>query len=223
MGLTVVTIEVGNPARPKQTVPADSFILRFLLFGALQALIAASSLPAAEGQARVKLATLAPRGTSFHQTLQTMGEKWRQSPGGGVALTIYPDGTMGGEANMVRKMRAGQIQAAMLSVGGLSEIEDSVRALQNMPMMFHSLEEVDYVREKLQPALEKKFLEKGFVILFWGDAGWVRFFSRHPAVRPDDFKKLKMFAWSGDNNQIDIMKSAGYHPVPLEYTDTLTG
>ena len=115
---------------------------------------------AADTAAKIKLATLAPKGTSFHQILQSMGEKWRQSPGGGVALTIYTDGTMGGEADMVRRMRAGQIQAGMLSVGGLAEIEDSVRALQNMPMMFRSLDEVDYVRQKLQPMLEKKFLDK---------------------------------------------------------------
>lgn len=185
--------------------------------------IAVHFLSAGEPPVRVKLATLAPRGTSFHQILQAMGEKWRQAPGGGVTLTIYPDGTMGGEPDMVRRMRIGQIQAAMLSVGGLAEIESSVRALQNMPMMFRSLDEVDHVRGKLQPDLEKRFLEKGFVILFWGDAGWVRFFSKQAATHPDELKRMKMFAWAGDNNQIDIMKSAGYHPVPLEYTDILTG
>jgi TRAP-type C4-dicarboxylate transport system substrate-binding protein len=39
---------------------------------------------------------------------------------------------------------------------------------------------VDYVREKMRPAMEKKFLDKGFVVLAWGDAGWVRFFSKEP-------------------------------------------
>ncbi len=196
---------------------------RSVLLAMLAALVLCTGhLAAADAPTKIKLATLAPKGTSFHQILQTMGDKWRQAPGGGVGLTIYTDGTMGGEADMVRRMRAGQIQAAMLSVGGLSEIDDSVRCLQNLPMAFHSLDEVDYIRQKLQPMLEKKFLDKGFIILFWGDAGWVRFFSKQPATLPDEFKKMKMFTWSGDNNQIDLMKAAGYHPVPLEYTDTLT-
>ena len=133
------------------------------------------TLRAAEGAARIKLATLVPRGTSLHQILQTMGDKWVKTSNGNLAVTIYADGTMGSEADMVRRMRAGQIQAAMLSVGGMSEIEESVRGLQNMPMMFRSLEEVDYIREKLRPKLEKRFLEKGFVVLFWGDVGWIRF------------------------------------------------
>ena len=67
---------------------------------------------------------------------------------------------------MVRRMRVGQLQAGTLTTVGLAEIEPAVTGLQNMPMMFRSLEEVDYIGEKLQPMLEKRLLEKGFVVLF---------------------------------------------------------
>jgi TRAP-type C4-dicarboxylate transport system substrate-binding protein len=185
--------------------------------------VAAEPAPAKAAQVRVKLATLAPRGTSLHQSLLSMREKWRQAPEGGVDLVIYTDGTMGSEADMVRRMRLNQLQAAMLSVGGLTEIEPEASALQHMPMMFRSFEEVDYVREKLRPMLEKKMLDKGFVVLFWGDAGWIRYFSRTAALHPDEFKKMKMFVSAGDNKQVDIMRSAGYRPVQLEWSDALTG
>jgi TRAP-type transport system periplasmic protein len=178
---------------------------------------------AEQPQTRVKLATLAPRGSSIHQILQAMGEKWRDAPGGGAALTIYTDGTMGGEAEAVRRMRVNQVQAGMLSVAGLAQIDRAVTALQFMPMVFRSTSEVEYVRHRLRPMLDKRMEEKGFVALFWADAGWVRFFSKKPVIRPDDLKKLKMFALSSDVNQIDLMKSVGFQPVPLEYTDTLTG
>ncbi len=180
-------------------------------------------MPGAGGSARIKLATLAPRGSSFHRILQAMGERWRGAPGGGVSLTVYTDGTMGGEADMVRKMRIGQIQAAMLTAVGLREIDDSVTAIQFMPMMFRSLDEIDYVREKLAPELEKRMLDKGFVVLFWGDAGWVRLFSRGPVLRPRDLKGMKLCALAGDSYQIDIMKAAGYQPVPIETSDILPG
>jgi TRAP-type C4-dicarboxylate transport system substrate-binding protein len=168
---------------------------------------------------RIKLATLAPRGSSYHKALLEMGQKWRQS---GIALTIYADGVQGGESVVVQKLRAGQLQAGMLTVTGLSDIDPSVTALQNMPMMFRSLDEVDYVRQKLTTPIEKRFQEKGFIILFWGDAGWVRFFSRRPAVRPADLKSQKMFVWQGDNPQVDLMKGYGYQPVPLETSDIYT-
>ena len=177
----------------------------------------------AQAPARVRLATLAPKGSSYHQILLAMGEKWRQAPGGGASLTIFADGSMGGEADMVRRMRVGQIQAGMLTVVGLSEIDPSVSALQNMPMMFRSLDEVDYIRQKLAPSIEKKFLEKGFVVLCWGDSGWVRFFSKEPVIFPADLKRMKLFTWAGDAKQLDIMKAGGYQPIPLETNDILPG
>jgi TRAP-type C4-dicarboxylate transport system substrate-binding protein len=104
---------------------------------------------------------------------------------------------------------------------GLREIDSSVAALQNLPLLFRSWDEVDAVREKLRPAMEKRFLEKGFVVVAWGDAGWVRFFSKEAATRPDDYKRMKFFAWGSEPEQQDIMKSLGYTPVPLETTDIL--
>jgi TRAP-type C4-dicarboxylate transport system substrate-binding protein len=172
---------------------------------------------------KIRLGALAPRGTTWHRGLVEMGEKWRAAEGPGAQFIVYPGGAQGGEADMVRRMRVGQLNAAMLTVVGLTEIDDSVAALQKMPMVFRSWDELDYVREKLRPILEKRFRDKGFVVLCWGDAGWVRFFSKEPALRPADFRRMKVFAWAGDNPQADLMKSLGYQPVVLEIADILPG
>jgi TRAP-type C4-dicarboxylate transport system substrate-binding protein len=152
-----------------------------------------------------------------------MGQKWRQAPDGGATLTIYTDGTMGSEFDVIRRLRIGQLQAAMLTVVGLAEIDESIHVLEYMPMMFRSLEEMERILEQLRPILEKKMLEKGFVTLFWGDAGWIRWFTNKPVKYPEDLKKMDIFVWAGDNKQLDLMKAAGYHPVPLEASDILTG
>src|SRR6266498_61015 len=117
----------------------------------------------------IRLATLAPAGTSLHQALQVMRQKWLQASNGEVQLTLFTNGTMGDEAQMVQRMRVGQLHAAMVTVVGLSDIDRSVTALQYMPMMFRSLDEVDFVREQLRARLEQKLLDKGFVVLFWAD------------------------------------------------------
>lgn len=189
-----------------------------LLFSVLLAVVMVCA--PANAQVRVKLGTLAPKDSSPHQSLKVMAEKWRQAPGGGVQLVVFTDGTQGGEADMVRRMRIGQLQAAMLTATGLAQIDDSVTALETMPLVYRTLDEVDYVREKLRPKLEQAFADKGFIVLFWTD-GWVKFFSRRPVVSPDDLKSQKLFAWAGDNKSIDIIKAAGYQPIPLETTDIL--
>jgi TRAP-type transport system periplasmic protein len=198
--------------------------LKWFAAWAVVAIIAAGSgVARAEEPVKIRLATLAPKGSTYHRVLQEMAEKWRTAQGGGSTFTIYTDGTQGGEGDMVRRMRVGQLNAALLTGLGMGEIDRGVGALQFTPMVFKDWNEVDYVREKVRPSLEKRILDKGFVVLFWGDAGWVRYFSKEPAVRPDDFKKTKLFVWAGDTDQGDLMKSMGYQPVPLEVTDILPG
>lgn len=170
---------------------------------------------------QLRIGTLAPKNSLYHRQLMELGEAWRGAQGAGAKYLVYPDGSQGGETDMVRRMRIGQLQGGLLSVVGLREIEPSISALQTLPLMFRNWEEVDYVREKMRPAMEKKFLDKGFVVLAWGDAGWVRFFSKEAAVRPDDFKKMKFFSWGSEVEQQEIMKSLGYTPVPLETGDIL--
>ena len=85
-------------------------------------------------QTRIRLATLIPSGTSYHHSLLEMGEKWKKASNGNIALTIYPDGIMGSEDEIVRRMRVGQLQAAVLTVSGLSAIDPAVGALQKMPL-----------------------------------------------------------------------------------------
>src|SRR5262249_26506035 len=92
-----------------------------------------------------------------------------------------------------------------------------------IPMMFRSYDELDFVRDRLRPTLEKRIEEKGFVVLNWGDAGWVMFFARERFAGPDDLKKMKLFVWAGDNDAVDLWKASGFHPIPLATTDILPG
>jgi TRAP-type transport system periplasmic protein len=180
-------------------------------------------LAAGERATRISLGTLAPRGSVYHQSLLNMGEQWREAPGGGVRLVIYPDGTQGGEADMVRLMRVGTLQAGLLTGVGLAAIEPAVAGLQSFPMLFRDFDEFDYVNEQLRPRLEERLAERGFVMLFWGDTGWIRYFFQESTMTPDELRKRRIFVWAGDVHQVSIMKQLGYNPVPLETADILTG
>ena len=196
-------------------LPASRFTRQWA-FLVLAATLVSVQLLGADKPVNLRLGTLAPRGTSYHKSLQLIGEKWRQLSNGGVRLTIYPDGTQGGEADMVGLMQTGNLDAGLLTATGLSEIEPDVTALQSMPMAFRTLDEVDYVGEKLRPFLEKRLLDKGYVVLFWTDSGWVRFFSKSPVAHPDDLRKLKLFSWVGNAHEYDLWKATRFHPVALE-------
>ncbi len=206
----------GEPARwtRRRFLPAAAALGVGLLAGANTALAAPRAI-------RVRLGTLAPKGSSYYKELAAMGEKWRLASKGGVLLTIYPDGTMGGESDMVQRMRLGQLQAGLLTAPGLADIEPGVSGLQLMPMTFRTLEEVDFIGRKLEPMLEKRLEAKGFVALFWSDTGWVRFFSKDPVIGPDDLRKTKLFVGAGSPAQMDLYRSVRLNAVPLETVDIL--
>ena len=170
----------------------------------------------------INMGTLAPEGSPWHQIVLQMGEQWRVISAGKVKLRIYPGGVLGDEQDMVKKMRIGQLQAVSVTDVALREIEPAVYSLQ-VPMMLQSYEELDYVRDRITPGLEKMIEAKGYVVLNWGDVGWVHFFTKAPASRLSDIRKMKLFTWAGDNEELEMWKGAGFRPVPLAATDILMG
>ncbi len=174
---------------------------------------------------RLAVGTLAPRGSSFHKAFQDMGDDWKKVSGGRVELVIYP-GTQGGEATMIRRMGVNQLQGAMLTAAGMGDIDKSATALQLLPMAFQSWAEVDHVREALRPELERQFNARGYEIIFWADAGWVRWFSRRPIRTPADLRPMRVFTSPGDREAMEITRDY-YQPVVLEadkiYTALSTG
>jgi TRAP-type C4-dicarboxylate transport system substrate-binding protein len=164
------------------------------------------------------MATLAPADSAWFKVMENMGAEWKRISGGNVTLSIRAGGVVGDEPDSVRRLRMGSIQAAALSGAGLSDVDQGVAALQ-IPMMFDSYDELDYVRDRIGPKLQKRIEDKGFVLLNWGDAGWVQFFSNKPVTKLDDLRKLRLFTWAGDPTAEEIWKTAGFHVVPLAATD----
>jgi len=182
-------------------------------------LFATATLPA---QTVIRLGTLVPKGSRWDEILINMGEEWKKVSGGKVELRIYPGGEQGDEPEMVQKVRIKKLQAVAISGAGLSGIDSAVTSLE-VPMMLNSYEELDYVRDHISARLEKGLLQRGFVVLNWGDAGWVHFFTKTPAMKPDEIRKMKLCVLQGDNSTFELYKINGFRPVALAATDILTG
>jgi TRAP-type C4-dicarboxylate transport system substrate-binding protein len=195
--------------------------LRFLSLASVLAALVAAPSAAFAGPVVIKMATLIPEGSSWHRIMKESADRWAKISNGQVKVIIYPGGTQGDDPDLVRKMRLGTLNAALLSSVGVGEIEKAVWAL-SVPMAYNDYDEMYYVHEKLRPKLEASMAEKGFVVLNWADAGWGHFFSVKPVKTPDDMRALKLFVWAGDTKSIEIWRSAGFNPVPLPGTELAT-
>jgi TRAP-type C4-dicarboxylate transport system substrate-binding protein len=194
---------------------------RLELLALLLLLGSAFAPPASAQEVRIKLGTLAPVGSTWHTLLLEMGETWKQVSDGKVQLKIYAGGTQGNEGEMIRKMSIGQLQAAAITAVGMRVITPEPQA-EDAPGLIESYEEYDYVHERMRADLEAAVAKKGYVVLNWGEVGFVHLFSTEPYRTPADFSKGKVFSWEGDPASEAAWKAAGLRPVVLSSTDMIT-
>jgi len=200
-----------------------------LLFACLAALGLAMAVPArAQAQApppgepiKIKVGTIAPKDTPWHDVIMEIGAKWKKASGGRISFTIFGGGVLGDEADMIGKLRIDQLQMGAFTSVGLKTITKEMSALW-IPLLFQNYDELDYVRGKIDGRMEKALAEKGFVVLNWGDAGWVKYFAKKPIPTLKALQELKLFTWAGDSQSDEMYKDAGFKIVPLVPTDILT-
>lgn len=168
----------------------------------------------------IKLGTIAPEGSPWHESMLEVGRKWKELSGGKVKLRIYAGGVAGDETDLLRKIRIGQLHATALTSTTLLNIVPDIEAI-TFPMLVRNDGELDYLMEKLGPDLEARLAKKGFKVLAWSTAGWAHFFAKEPVITPADMKKRRLFVWGSDITLLELLNSSGFNPVPLSVIDLL--
>jgi TRAP-type C4-dicarboxylate transport system substrate-binding protein len=169
----------------------------------------------------IKIATVAPEGTPWYDALQDLDKDLRAATSNEVSLRIYPGGTAGDEKVCLKKMKAGQLNAAVLTGMGLGEALPWIRLLE-LPFQYRSAEEVDYVRGKLDERLRAELEKRGYVLIGWGEVGTVTLFSNKPLKAVEDVRQAKPWAWEGDPLVLASFRAFGVSPKPLALPEVLT-
>jgi TRAP-type C4-dicarboxylate transport system substrate-binding protein len=166
----------------------------------------------------VKLGTLAPAGSAWHEALKDMAARWEEASGGAVKLRVYAGGTQGDEGDMVRKLGIGQLQAAAISNVGLHDVVPEPQTFSS-PRLFENEKEMECAFRRVQDRIEAALERRGLVALQWSRVGTASFFCNAPFRTPAEMAKGKIFAWAGDPGMVKAWRSAGFHPVVLSTTD----
>jgi TRAP-type C4-dicarboxylate transport system substrate-binding protein len=169
----------------------------------------------------IKLASLAPAGSPWELGLKRMAAEWERISGGSITVKIYAGGVAGDEPDMVRKIRIGTLNAALITVSGLQGIFNGVKTL-SYPLLLRNDDELAYVLDRMKPFFDTELQKRGFKPIMWSPGGWVYLFSRFPVVTPDDLRRQKLWVWSGDPDEIQAYQKAGFQTVTLASTDLMT-
>ena len=197
---------------------------RLSLVTAALAFLCVGPVPAS-GQNRpivIKMASLAPASSQWHDALMEMREQWLEVSDGKVDLRIISGGQGGEEEDVLRKMRIGQFQAGGFTIAGLQSLSTAVAALA-IPLLMETQDDLHRVRAAVGPDLEEIFLEQGYVLLHWVDMGWMQFFTPEPDASPDAIRSYTYMEW-GENAMTSVWRDAGFSPgARLNIADVTLG
>jgi TRAP-type C4-dicarboxylate transport system substrate-binding protein len=171
-------------------------------------------------QRTIKIASGVPENTAWGQALNRMAAEWTQVTNREVTFQIFHNGVAGAELDVLRKLRLNEIQGAVFSTIGLSAIAQEIMTL-SVPFLIRTDSELDAVLTNAKDDLERIMSSKGFQVLVWARAGWVRFFSKTPVLTPSDLTRIKLGTIQGQAELTQALRAMGYQTVPVNDTDII--
>lgn len=185
----------------------------------MAALLAAGPLSAQT----LKIATVTPEGSSWMRDMRAAAAQIGERTGGEVEVKFYGGGVMGDDLRVLRKIRVGQLQGAVLTSSALAGRYPDVLQY-GLPLLFRSREEMLFVRRRFDPLLAEGLRESGYETFGFGSLGFASIMSgRKPVVRLEDARGLKIWVPDGDDIGLSAMRSVGLAPVQLPISDVLVG
>jgi len=190
-----------------------------ILLAAMTLLLLNSSIANARA---FKIATISPDGTFWMQEMRAGAKEIKKQTQGRVEFKFYPGGVMGSDESVLRKIRIGQLQGGAVTAGSMTAIAPDI-AIYELPYLFESLDQVDFVRSKMDGELIKELEKNGFVSFGLAEGGFSYMMSDEPLQTVADVRNKKV--WLPSNHPVGeaVFSSADISPVPLPLSDVLTG
>jgi len=163
-----------------------------------------------------------PENSPWGRALNRVAAEWERISDGRVQVQIFHGSVAGTEADMVRKMRIGQLQAVVVSVTGLSNFSHRTMTM-SAPLLIRNQDEYNYVLERVKGSLEDDILQSGFHVMAWSFSGWTYFFADREIRTPADLHEAKLAASPEEMELVRVYQLMGYQPIPLSYTERLFG
>ena len=197
-------------------------MIKIVELSLISLMLLVSTTAGAAESIEIKMATLAPEGSSWMKIFEAINAEVSKKTNAEVSFKFYPGGVLGDEKDMLRKLYIGQINGAALTSAGLSAIFGEMDVFQ-IPFLFQSYGEVDFVIKEMDGFFREGLEKHGYVLLGWSEGGFVRLLSTTPIATLDDLRKAKVWTWAGSPMTKAIFDQAGISAIPLSIPDVLVG
>jgi len=194
--------------------------LVLVMLGCLAGLAVDATHMRAQETRTISLATLAPPGSTWARVFDAWNRELRSQSGGALQLRVYGGGVQGDEAEVIRKIRSGRLDAAAVTAVGLAQIHRPALVFQ-MPGILRTYAQLDHARTALSAEMQSGFTSGGFHLLGWADVGQSRLFSTTATVQPSDMASRHPWVWRDDLVLPAFYEVIHSNPVPLQVPEVL--
>lgn len=180
-----------------------------------------TSLPVLGKETKIKFATVAPAGTPWADLIEQIKKDVNKDSKGRLQIKAYLGGQLGGEQELIQKIRRGNVQGGGFSSAALATVVPEIDVLE-LPYLFESLDEADYIMDnKLLTPFKELFAKNGLILITWSENGLRSIGHKSKAIlTPDDLVGEKMRSQESDVH-LGFWKKVGAAPQAMSVTQVL--
>lgn len=188
---------------------------------AIVALLPLAFAASAFAQVELKLGHVGEPGSLFQQSADEFAKRANAQLAGKVKVVVYGSSQLGGDKEMIQKLKLGTLDMALPSTVMSSEVD--LFGIFEMPYLVKDRAhmgriEKDIFWPKLEPEAEKKGLK---VIAVWENGFRHITNNKRPIKTPADLKGIKLRVPEG-KWRVKMFEAYGANPSPMKFSELFT-
>ena len=204
------------------TSPFPAFTRRALAALAALGLVALAGGPGtAAAQTEIKLGHVGEPGSLFAASADEFAKRANARLGGKAKVVVFGSSQLGGDKEMLQKVKLGTLDMALPSTVMSSEVD--LFGIFEMPYLVKDREHMKRIEQAvfwptLAPAAEKKGLT---VLAVWENGYRQLTNNKRPIKVPDDLKGIKLRVPEG-KWRVKMFQTYGANPSPMKFSELFT-
>jgi len=182
------------------------------------AFAAALSAGAAQAQTEIKFGHVGEPGSLFDQSAQEFAKRANAKLGTKAKVVVYGSSQLGGDGELMKKLKLGTVDLALPSTVMSSQVP--AFGVFEMPYLVKDRTHMAKIRDQVvNPTLVPIAEKSGYhIIAIWENGFRQITNNKHPIVKPDDLKGLKLRV-PGGTWRVKMFKAYGANPSPLAFSE----
>jgi TRAP-type transport system periplasmic protein len=183
--------------------------------------LAALAAPAALAQTEIKLGHVGEPGSLFQKSADEFARRANAKLGGKAKVIVYGSSQLGGDKEMIQKLKLGTLDMALPSTVMSSEVD--IAGIFEMPYIVKDRAHMGRIEKEvfwpmIEPAIEKKGLT---VLAVWENGVRHITNNKRPIKSPADLTGIKLRVPEG-KWRVKMFQAYGANPSPMKFSELFT-